>query len=105
MLNAQVERERLDFPLAGGEVVHPPICSDSNDRSLRHSARSAALVVAAWGAHALEVSGGAARIARVLSLLRYYNDVYLIRRNSDGQPAHPLMLPATLRPELWWRKS
>lgn len=53
VLNVQVERERHDFPLMDGEVTHPPICSELNDRALRRSARDAHLIVAAWGAHAL----------------------------------------------------
>lgn len=77
-----------------------PIGPD-NGRWLRETARSAGLVIAAWGAHG-EWRG---RGPYVLTRLQVDGiAVHCLGVTKDGHPKHPLYLRADTRPILWrWR--
>lgn len=102
VVKEQEKRSRLDF--SEGEKEHPSPCSEDNDYSILRAAKRAGIVVAAWGKNALEIEGGSERIHHVLGIIRGHSDVHILQLNKDGQPAHPLMLPGSLRPYLWWRQ-
>jgi len=69
-----------------------------NDAAILQAARAAAIVVCAWGNHGAHDNRG----ARVEGQLRAAGiKLFLLRRNSDGQPAHPLYLPGNLEPLPW----
>lgn len=65
-----------------------------NDHTLTAMARGAGVVVAAWGAH-----GTYKRRDQSVRLL--VPDLHYLRLTKDGHPAHPLYLPASLRPVVW----
>lgn len=70
----------------------PLAIGPENDERLRESAREAGLVVCGWG------KLGGTRGADVLRVLRAESQPCALRLNADGSPAHPLYLPATLKP-------
>jgi len=73
-----------------------------NDRAIADAAREAALVVCAWGNHALHRG----RAARVLELLaRTGKALYVLKVNAGGEPAHPLYLSGALKPAPWKNRS
>ncbi len=77
------------------DMKHAPApIGPDNDATLRRLAVQAALVVAAWGAH------GAHR-NRDLHVRRMLPNPHVLRLTRGGQPAHPLYLPAHLRPVPW----
>jgi hypothetical protein len=69
-----------------------------NDKAILAAARSADLVVCAWGNHGLH-----------LERSRYVADylckagvkLHVLRMNGCGEPAHPLYLPGKLQPAPW----
>ncbi len=65
-----------------------------NDGHLLAATRDAALTVAAWGVH----GGYRGRAAAVRALLP---PLHILRFTRAGHPAHPLYLPAHLRPQPW----
>lgn len=64
-----------------------------NDRAILAAAREAAIVVCAWGNHGAHLG----RSAAVKEMLRR-TPLHALRMNGSGEPAHPLYLPAGLRP-------
>jgi hypothetical protein len=64
-----------------------------NDRAILAAAREAAIVVCAWGNHGAHLG----RSSKVKALLTKTN-LYMLRMNGSGEPAHPLYLPAAMRP-------
>jgi hypothetical protein len=67
-----------------------------NDAHIEAAARSASDVICAWGSNAK----GLSRPSDVLDLIaRSGRRPLALRINSDGTPAHPLMLPYAARPE------
>ncbi|MCK0538598.1 DUF1643 domain-containing protein [Alcanivorax quisquiliarum] len=65
-----------------------------NDHWLRRLGPGAAVIVAAWGNHGQHLGRGQA-VRRLLP------DMQVLRLNRSGEPAHPLYLPAHLRPQPW----
>ena len=76
-------------------MKHRDPVGPENDQHLVHWARSAALVVCAWGNEA-----PGKRADRVWQLLAGV-PLHYLRLNETGHPAHPLYLPANLRPLSW----
>ena len=69
-----------------------------NDAAIVRAAREAALVVCAWGNHALHRE----RNLRVKALLRQPGiSLHALRVNANGEPAHPLYLPGRLEAVPW----
>jgi hypothetical protein len=64
-----------------------------NDKAIVAAARSADLVVCAWGNHGLHNN----RSSEVRALLKGIN-LHFLRLNGNGEPAHPLYLPSLLQP-------
>ena len=74
------------------KAVKDPV-GRGNDKAILDAALSADLVVCAWGNHGLHLN----RSAEVRALLKKAKLHYL-RMNGNGEPAHPLYLPAALKP-------
>lgn len=72
------------------KAVTDPVGPD-NDRWLNEIASSAGIVIAAWGNHGDHMDRG----REVLAML---SNVYCLKLNSNGQPAHPLYLRKSLEP-------
>ena len=69
-----------------------------NDEAIVAAASEAKLLVCAWGNHGAHRD----RARRVVALLRRRGlDLYILKMNGGGEPAHPLYLLASLRPQLW----
>ena len=76
------------------KAARDPVGS-GNDSAIVAAASEADIVVCAWGNHGLHRD----RSGLVLSELRKARvDLHMLRLNGNGQPAHPLYLPATLEP-------
>lgn len=77
------------------------ICSDpvgpENDHYLETLRERVDSIVAAWGRHG-SLFG---RSMHVRELLEAGGQLSVLRLNSGGEPAHPLYLPAALRPVPW----
>ncbi|HEV2430690.1 MAG TPA: DUF1643 domain-containing protein [Burkholderiales bacterium] len=74
----------------------------SNDAAIVEAAREANLLVCAWGNHGAHLN----RSEAVLELLRTARiRMHVLRVNGAGYPAHPLYLPATLKPTAWKNHS
>jgi hypothetical protein len=65
-----------------------------NDRTLATLARGAGLVVAAWGTHGTHLDRGQ-WVRQLVPGLHH------LRLTQGGHPAHPLYLPAALKPQAW----
>jgi len=69
-----------------------------NDAAIVRAAKNSAIVVCAWGNHGAFVE----RSSRVKALLRENNiPLHALRLNANGEPAHPLYLPARLTATPW----
>ena len=69
-----------------------------NDAAILRAAREAAIVVCSWGNHGLHQG----RAEAVVKLLRTSKvKLFLLKKNQDGQPAHPLYLRGDLKPVRW----
>lgn len=79
--------------------VDDPIGPD-NDQILVRVARNASLIVAAWGANvtALKLDVRAQDVLALLAAIAKPREVHAISFTKDDEPAHPLMLPASLKP-------
>jgi hypothetical protein len=77
------------------KAVRDPI-GLGNDRAILRAARESALVVCAWGNHGAHMG----RADTVRKLLRKAKiEARVLRMNAGGEPAHPLYLPARLKPK------
>ena len=66
-----------------------------NDAAILRAAREAAIVVCAWGNHGAHEG----RSTKVVELLRNGGvNLFLLKKNACGEPAHPLYLPGNLKP-------
>ena len=76
------------------KAVRDPVGRD-NDRAILRAARESAIVVCAWGNHGTHMG----RSQTIRELLRKAKIApRVLRMNAGGEPAHPLYLPARLRP-------
>ena len=76
------------------KAARDPVGS-KNDEAILGAARQADLVVCAWGNHGLHRD----RSQFVLGSLRRAGlQLHMLRLNGNGEPAHPLYLPARLEP-------
>ncbi|MEW6688588.1 MAG: DUF1643 domain-containing protein [Pseudomonadota bacterium] len=66
-----------------------------NDAAIARAAREAAIVVCAWGNHGV-FRGRAERVRKLLEKAK--GRIFALRLNASGEPAHPLYLPARLKP-------
>jgi hypothetical protein len=69
-----------------------------NDQAIVDAAKAAKLVVCAWGNHGAHRER-AAEVATLLKRERFL--LHALRITGSGHPAHPLYLPASLRPAPW----
>ena len=69
---------------------HDPIGKE-NDAWVHEMAKGAAITVAAWGNHGKFLN-------RSLEILPSLGQLYCIKMNKSGEPAHPLYLKAELKP-------
>ncbi len=70
----------------------------SNNRAILRSARQSGVVVCAWGNH----GGHLDRAATVVAKLRGAGvPLHALRVTAEGQPSHPLYLPARLNAARW----
>lgn len=78
--------------------THPDPIGPENDERLLGATVGAELVICAWGA------GGAllhrATLVRAM-LVACGVELFALKCNADGQPAHPLYLPYSLKPFPW----
>ena len=82
----------------GGMKAAADQIGSGNDRAIMDAAREAALLVCAWGNHAVHGE----RAAHVVAMLqRKKIALHALRLNAGGQPAHPLYLSKELRPTPW----
>ena len=78
------------------KAVRDPV-GRGNDRAILRAARESAIVVCAWGNHGAHLG----RSVAVRELLRKAGvEARVLRMNARGEPAHPLYLPARLKPVL-----
>jgi hypothetical protein len=69
-----------------------------NDAAIVKAAKASALVVCAWGNHGAHL-GRSSAVKRLLT--RAGVPLHVLRLNANGEPAHPLYLPARLEPQAW----
>jgi hypothetical protein len=70
----------------------------SNNQAILRSARQSAVVLCAWGNH----GGHLDRSATVVANLRGAGvPLHALRITAEGQPSHPLYLPAKLKAARW----
>jgi hypothetical protein len=79
------------------KAARDPVGSQ-NDPAIVAAAKKADLVVCAWGNHGAHLDRSAAVLAQ---LRRSRVDLHMLRLNGNGEPAHPLYLPASLQPQPW----
>ena len=70
----------------------------SNNQAILRAARQCGVLVCAWGNHGAHLG----RAATVLANLRGAGvPLHALKFTGQGEPAHPLYLPGTLRPVAW----
>lgn len=79
------------------KAAKDPIGPD-NDQALHFAHSNTTTVIAAWGTHGT-FKGRDQQVRAMLPRLHY------LRLTKDGHPAHPLYLPASLRPLEWTKPN
>jgi len=74
------------------------IIGQENDRWLKRLAREAELIIAAWG-------NDGALYGRSSEVIRLLPEMYCLKVNKSGEPAHPLYQRADLHPSPYLHKS
>lgn len=82
---------RATDPTILGKVKDP--VGPRNDAWIKKCAKASDIVIAAWGNHGLHAGRGK-------TVRKFIPEMYCLRINRTGEPAHPLYLPKTLRPRL-----
>lgn len=75
-----------------------PLALPGNFRAIAAAARAAAAVVCAWGRHGNALPMGGSALLQHLAVECLSGKLRALRTNVDGTPAHPLMLPFSLKP-------
>jgi hypothetical protein len=71
-----------------------------NDSFINYSFVNSDQIVAAWGGNLLK--DGPERVKRIIELAeRAGKQIYCLKVNQDGNPAHPLYLKGDLKPVFW----
>ena len=78
------------------KAVRDPV-GRGNDRAILRAARESAIVVCAWGNHGAHL-GRSDAVRKLLGKAGI--EARVLRMNAGGEPAHPLYLPARLKPVL-----
>jgi len=89
---ANIFAYRATDPSVMKEATDP--VGPDNDISLIAMASTASIVIAAWGNHGSH-KGRSQCIRKLLT------DLYFLKMNKSGEPAHPLYLKGTLTPSKW----
>lgn len=76
-----------------GDKVGP-----ENDDALVQEAYEAGVIICAWGKNGNHDGRG----ERVRKRLATFTPLYCLRLNDDGSPEHPLYLPKTLQPKIYF---
>ena len=76
----------------GMKAVKDPVGA-GNDEAIVRAAQESEIVVCAWGNHGAFLE----RSSRIRELLKN-RKLHALRVNANGEPAHPLYLPGSLRP-------
>ena len=71
-------------------AANDPVGSE-NDTWLKKLSKDAGIVVAAWG-------NDGSYLSRSTQVKNNFTDLYYIKMNKSGEPAHPLYLKASLKP-------
>ena len=79
----------------GMKAVKDPV-GPGNDAAIVRAAKESEITVCAWGNHGAFLE----RSSRIKDLLKNQK-LHTLRVNANGEPAHPLYLPANLRPCPW----
>lgn len=79
-------------------LEHPEPVGAENCKAIFETAKKARRIICAWGNH----GGHLGRSGKVLGMLEGM-ELFALRLNGSGEPAHPLYLPASLEAELWRR--
>lgn len=75
--------------------AHPTPIGEVNNEWLVKLAKNAGIVVCAWGKNGKHLK----RDQEVLELLRPVAKLHYLKLTNEGQPYHPLYLPASLTPQ------
>lgn len=75
-------------------LAEPAPVGNDNDSHLLSMAKSAGIVIAAWGPPG-------AHLGRDASVRELIPNLHYLRLTKDGHPGHPLYLPGTLVPIAW----
>lgn len=82
----------------GGLYDHPNPVGDLNDSAIVDTARNAGVVVCAWGNHGIYKD----RRDAILTQLREQSiPLSYLKMNGTQEPAHPLYLARSLKPQPW----
>jgi len=65
-----------------------------NDEWLIKLTKEADLIVACWG-------NDGKYLGRSKSVRAFLHGLFCLKQNVSGEPAHPLYLPASLKPKIW----
>ena len=79
-------------------LKHPEPVGPENDKWIKSIVEDAGLIVAMWGNHGTHLD----RAETVSEMLRSMGkDLCCLGLNKNGEPKHPLYLPANAKPGLW----
>jgi hypothetical protein len=79
--------------------LFPPV-GPKNDSFINYAFVNSEQIVAAWGGNLLK--DGPDRVKRIIELAaRARKQIFCLKVNQDGNPAHPLYLKGDLKPIIW----
>ena len=73
------------------ELVDDPI-GNKNDSRIRKGHKEASITIAAWGNRGTHLN-------RSMEVRNMFENMYCLKINQTGEPAHPLRLPLNLNPK------